>query len=105
MSLVTPLVRRRGSVTGAHEPALKSSETSSTKARLVAGHVNSSPLVALQVIDSGGGSTWNETVLVALPCGVRIVIGPEVASGGTTAVMRRSRLLVGALVYGALAPL
>jgi len=34
-----------------------------------------------------------------------MVIGPEMASGGTTAVMRRSKLLVGALVKLALTPL
>ncbi len=34
-----------------------------------------------------------------------MVIGPEVASGGTITVMRRSRLLVGALVKLELAPL
>ena len=52
---------------------------------------------------SGGGSTWNEAVLVALPCGVTMVIGPDVASRGTMAVIRRSTLLLGALVKVALA--
>ena len=54
---------------------------------------------------SSGGRTWNDAVLVTLPFGVKMVIGPEMASGGTMAVMRRSRLLVSALVKLALAPL
>ena len=30
-----------------------------------------------------GRRTWKVAVLVTFPCGVRIVVGPEVASGGT----------------------
>src|SRR5262249_43975283 len=52
-----------------------------------------------------GSSTTKEPVLVTSPWGVRIVIGPSVASGGTIAVMRRSRLLVNALVNAAFASL
>src|SRR4051812_47772446 len=52
-----------------------------------------------------GRLTWNDAVLVVLPWGVTMVIGPEVASGGTTVVMRRSRLFVSALVKVAEAPL
>ena len=85
-------------MTGDHLPVLKSSEDSSTKALLVAGQLISSPFAPFFRTVRGGGSTWNTAVLVTLPCGVRIVIGPEAASGGTTAVMRRSTLLVGVLV-------
>ena len=59
----------------------------------------------LRVKARAGRSTWNVAVLVTLPCGVTMVIWREVASGGTIAVMRRSRLLVGALVKMADAPL
>ena len=52
-----------------------------------------------------GRSTSKVAELKTLPCGVRIVIGPEVASGGTVAVMRRSRLFPLALVNAADAPL
>src|SRR6185369_3167322 len=52
-----------------------------------------------------GSNTTKESAEVTSPCGERIVIGPSVASGGTVAVIRRSRLLVNALVNTALAPL
>ena len=99
------MVMRRGSVTDDHEPALKSCEDSSTKTLLVAGHAIASPFVVRKVKDNRGGRTWNKVVLVTLPCGVRMVMGLEMASGGTMAVMRRSKLLVAALVKLALAPL
>src|SRR5438034_11837861 len=56
-------------------------------------------------MDKGGGRASKEAPLVTLPCGVMMVMGPEVASGGMTAVRRRSALLAGALVKLALAPL
>ena len=103
--MVVRFVTTRGSVTGDHEPALKSSETSSTKVLPVAGHVISTSFGALNRTTKGGGIPWKEAVVVALLCGVKIVIGPDVASGGTTAVTRRSSLFVSALVKLTLAPL
>src|SRR5262245_41035626 len=52
-----------------------------------------------------GSWTTKELVVATSPCGVRIVIGPSVASGGTVAVMRRSKLLADAFVNTELAPL
>src|SRR5262245_23415213 len=66
--------------------------------------ISTSPATGLWTT-KGGGSTTKEAALATSPCGVRIVIGPSVASGGTVAVIRKSRLLVGALVNTALAPL
>src|SRR5262245_45993991 len=51
------------------------------------------------------GNTTKLLVLVTSPCGVRMVVGPSVASGGTVAVIRRSRLVVDALVNTVPAPL
>src|SRR5947207_12892878 len=96
---------RRRSVTGVQEELPRSSETSRTKASLVAGQPTSSRPAGLRSIDKSGGRSWNEIALVTLPCGVTMVIGPDVASGGTMAVIRRSRLLLGALVEMTLAPL
>jgi len=92
-------------VTGVQELALKPSDVSNTNSVLVAGQAISSPLAPVNRMVRDGGSTWNETVLVALPCGVTMVIGPDIASGGTIAVMRRSRLFVRAFVKVPLAPL
>src|SRR5919198_3851065 len=105
MSLLCPFSMRGAWVTGVHEPALKSSDVSSANSELVADQTISSSLAIVRRIVSGGGSTWNNAVLVTLPCGVTMVMGPEMASGGTTAVMRRSKLLVGAFAKLALAPL
>ncbi len=92
-------------MTGVHELALTVADVSNTNSGLVAGQAISNSFVPVSRIVNGGGNTWNEAVLVTLPCGVMMVIGPEVASGGTMAVMRRSTLLPGALVKVALAPL
>src|SRR6266571_1781464 len=96
---------KNGCATGVHAPALKFSDVSNTNSGLVAGQAISNSLALVSRIVSGGGSTLNDAVLVTLPCGVTMVIGPEMASGGMTAVMRRSKLLAGALVKLALVPL
>src|SRR6266404_6030932 len=49
--------------------------------------------------------TLNVLILVTVPCGVTTLIGPEMALGGTTALMVRSWKLARALVKVALAPL
>ena len=105
MSLLWLLALTGNPVTGVHEALLKSPDISNTNSGLVAGQMISNSFALVSRIVNGGGSTWNSAVLVTLPCGVKIVIGPEVAPGGTMAVMRRSRLLVSAFVKLALAPL
>jgi len=67
--------------------------------------LTSCPVAALKVNANFGSGTWNEAVVVSLPCGVTTAIGPELASGGTTAVTRRSKLFVGAFVKLARTPL
>ena len=84
MTLVCPLAMSWVAVTGLHEPLPKYSETSRTKTLLLAGQVISKSLAEINATVSEGGSTWNEAVLVTFPCGVTMVIGPEVASGGTS---------------------
>ena len=105
MSLLWPISMRGAGVTGVHELALKSSDVSNRNSGLAAGQAISNSFALISRMVSGGGNTWNDVVVVALPCGVTIVIGPEMASGGTIAVMRRSTLLVGAFVKLAFAPL
>jgi len=92
-------------VTGIHEPEVNVSEISNSNALPVAGQAISNSRVLISRTVSGGGRTVNDRVLVTLPCGVTMVMGPEMVSDGTTAVMRRSRLFVRALVKLALAPL
>src|SRR5262245_4228763 len=105
VSWLCPFSLRGSCETGVHEPAVSCSDSSNTNSELVAGQVISNSFLAVNRIVSGGGNTWKETVLVTLPFGVTRVIGPDRASNGTTAVMRRSMLLVRALVKLALAPL
>ena len=78
-------------MTAFHDPELRFSDSSNTNSGLVAGQAISNAFVLVSRMVSGGGKAWNEAVLVTLPCGVRMVMGPEMASGGTTAVMRRSK--------------
>src|SRR5262249_54022091 len=53
----------------------------------------------------GSASTVKLLVVVKLPWGVSTVMGPVLAASGITAVMRRSALVVGALVNMALVSL
>src|SRR2546425_12507216 len=90
---------------GSQTPLVRSQAASRSVDRLVAPHEISIPPAGLVCASKGGGRTTKEPTVVTSPCGVRMVIGPSDASGGTVAVIRRSRLLVNALVNTALAPL
>ena len=103
--LLCPLATTGDCATGNHEPVLKSADTSKPNALLVDGQVMSNSFAPVSRAVNGGGNTSKRFVLVTLPCGVRTVMGPEVASGGTLAVILRSRLFFSAFVNVALAPL
>src|SRR5262249_28121979 len=89
----------------AQTPESRSAAASRMMFVAVAAHENSTAPEGVGRASNPGSKTTKEILLVTSPCGVRIVIGPSVASGGTVAEIRRSRLLVNALVNTALAPL
>src|SRR5262249_16813716 len=94
-----------GCVTVAQRPESRSAAASRVMFVAVAAHEISIAPEGLACATNRGGNTTKELVLVTSPCGVRIVIGPSVASGGTVAAIPKSTLLADALVNTALAPL
>src|SRR6266496_2467611 len=103
--MVLPLVRMSGCVTTVQTPWSRSEADSRVMSLAVAAHEISIAPEGLGCASNRGSSTIKESAVVTSPCGVRMVIEPSVASGGIVAEIRRSRLLVNALVNTALAPL
>src|SRR5262249_40078753 len=91
-----------GPVTSVQRPVSRFATASRVRLVLVAPQEISIGPEVVECANNWGGNTTKESTLVMSPWGVRMVIGPSVASGGTIAVISKSTLLAGALVNTAL---